>query len=284
MVERLVLIVGGADTGRAPMAAALLGRIIAREGLGWSAESAGVVGHDGDPAEPEARAAMLALGLDVSGHRARSLSDDLAGVARALIAVDSGVARVLQARYPALATASLGGLAGRARDIPDPFRMQVGAWLQYAGEIEALLTAGLPRLRALVEGGAANAGDAFASAPEPQPHQADGPQPALPERLGAVERAGRILGLVADMPGVLDWAAARAQLEADLAIIEQPLLAGDLARPYVALARSLLALVPALPTAAQTATLRAAVERLRAPITPADLEALTSELARLQAP
>ncbi|MEI8167395.1 MAG: low molecular weight phosphatase family protein [Chloroflexales bacterium] len=277
MIERLVLIVGGADTGRAPMAAALLERIVARQALGWTVESAGVVGHDGDPAETEARAALLVLGLDLSAHRARSLTAELAQAARVRVAIDSGVARVLQANYSTLSIATLGGLAGRARDIPDPFRMQVGAWLQYAGEIEALLLAGLPRLRALVAGEAVRE-EAAAPVPPSQPEPPPAPQPRQSERLAAGERASRILGLVADLPGVMNWVAARAQIEADLALMEIPLVPGDLARPYVALVRALLTLTAVPPTAAQVAALRSAVRRLRAPITPADLEAVTQDL------
>ena len=268
MSEVLVLLVGAADTGRAPMAAAFLGRMLAREGLSWGVASAGVVGHDGEPAEPEARAAMLTRGLDLSGHIARSLDDELVAAAHMLVAVESGVARVLRARYPAATVVSLGDLAGRARDIPDPFRMQMGAWLQYAGEIEALLVAGLPRLRALVEG---ESGEAA----ETPLHDAAVPPEPDPTRLAALERAGRLLGLVAELPAVVDWGAARGQLLADLVVLEQPLAPGDLARPYGALLRATLVRMAELPTRAQAEALRAAVARLGAPITPAGLEALS---------
>lgn len=264
MSEPLVLIVGAADTGRAPMAAALLGRMLAAHGLGLRVASAGVVGHDGDPAEPEARSAMLALGLELDGHLARSLSDELAGEATVLVAVASGVAHVVRARHPDATVVTLGELAGRARDLPDPFRMQLGAWLQYAGEIEALLRAGLPRLRSLVEG-------QLPVAPEP----AAAPQPAPDEgRRAAVERAVRLLSLAAELPGVIDWPAARAQLALELAVLEVAQADDDLARPYVALLRARLpADGPPAPAVAQA--LAAAVGRLRSPILAADLQALT---------
>ena len=264
-VSWLILIVGGADTGRAPIAAALLSRACAQQHLGWTVASAGVVGHDDAPAEPEARAALLTMGLDLSAHRARSLSDELVAEAQTLLAVDSGVARVLQARYPHRAVVTLGGLAGRAREIPDPFRMQIGAWLHYANEIEALLLAGLPKLRAL------SAGDAEKTVPAAA-------APPQSERLDAVERTSRLLGLLADLPAVVDWAAARRQIEADFAPMEAPLAPDDLARPYVALIRVLLARTTVPPSAAHVAALRAAIARLCVPITPAALEAITQEL------
>lgn len=270
MTQKLVLIVGAADTGRAPMAAALLGQMAARQGLGWTIESAGVVGHDGDPAEPEARSAMLALGLAIGEHLARSLTDELAAAAAALIAIDSGVGRVIRARYPAHDTVTLGELAGRPRDIPDPFRMQLGAWLQYAGEIEALLRAGLPRLRAMLDGSAEPASGPGSVGPA-------APPPPAGERSAAIDRAGRLLALVADLPGVVDWAGAQAQLAADLAILEEPQSRDDLARPYVALVRARLAIIAGAPAMAQARVLAAAVARLHTPIGPADLEWLARE-------
>ncbi len=280
MSEPLILIVGAADTGRAPMAVALLRRMLRRQNSVWRVESAGVVGHDDDPAEPEARDALLAMGLDLSAHTARSLSDALVAEARLLVAVESGVGRVVRARYPEAQLVTLGGLAGRARDIPDPFRMQVGAWLQYANEIEALLGAGMPRLLALL--GADGAADAVAAAPAPSAAVSRLP-PVAPEqaaeRVAALERVGRLLSLVAELPDVVDWASGSRQIAADLGAMEQPLAPADLARPYVALLRATLALLPGCPSAPQATALRGAVARLRAPITPADLDALADDLA-----
>ncbi len=284
MSEPLILIVGAADTGRAPMAVALLRRMLRRQGAPWRVESAGVVGHDDDPAEPEARDALLAMGLDLSAHTARSLSDALVAEARLLVAVESGVGRVVRARYPAAQLVTLGGLAGRARDIPDPFRMQVGAWLQYANEIESLLGAGMPRLLTLL--GADGAADDVVAAPAPSAAVSRLP-PVAPEqaaeRVAALERVGRLLSLVAELPDVVDWASGSRQIAADLGAMEQPLAPADLARPYVAMLRATLALLPGRPSAPQATALRGAVARLRAPIAPADLDALAAELAGFDA-
>src|SRR5262245_46027813 len=148
----IILLIGGADTGRAPMAAALLRRLLDQRGYRWGVGSAGVLGHDGDPAEIEARETMTHMGLSVDDHQARSLTDELVEQAALLLAIDSGTALVLRARFPAAAarTYTLGALAGRQRDIPDPFRMQIGAWITYAREIAALLEAALPRIAELM--------------------------------------------------------------------------------------------------------------------------------------
>jgi protein-tyrosine-phosphatase len=147
-----ILLVGAADTGRAPMAAALLRRLLDARQSAWAVESCGVLGHDGAAAEVEARDTMVHLGLDIGEHQARSIDDQLAASAGLLVTVDRGTALVVRARFPASAarTYSLGELAGRARDIPDPFRMQIGAWMTYAREIETMLQSALPRIDELM--------------------------------------------------------------------------------------------------------------------------------------
>lgn len=234
--QPFILIVGGADTGRAPMTVALLRRLVAQSHLGWEVESAGVTGHDDDRAESEARAAMTILGLDIQEHRARSVSDELVAAARVVLAVDSGTARVVKLWYPAtaLCVITLGELAGRQRDIPDPFRMQVGAWVSYAREIEALLQAGLERLRALLEGAPLPALPAPSEhTMQPAPAPAGAPPGAVGAvkaeladevasgqgqsdngpRRAAVERCLRLVRVISEMPEVVAWEQARRQLK-----------------------------------------------------------------------
>src|SRR5215213_8052715 len=144
----IILLSGASDTGRAPMAAALLRRLLTARSDDWAVESCGVLGHDGAVAEVEARDTMVHMGLDIAEHLARSLDEHLAARAGLIITLDRGTALVVRARFPfaAARTYSLGELAGRARDIPDPFRMQIGAWMTYAREIEGMLQAALPRI------------------------------------------------------------------------------------------------------------------------------------------
>jgi protein-tyrosine phosphatase len=287
MTTALLLVIGAADTARAPMAAALLRRALVRRGMPWAVESAGVVGHDGDPAEAEARDALLTLGLDLSGHTARSLTPELAEQATLLVAVDAGVARVLQAHYPEARTVTLGALAGRQRDIPDPFRMQFGAWLHYTTEIDTLIQAGLPRLMVMIEGIVAGTGDNAqgSGGTEGQrdrgteaEREADAADPeAQAAREAAVERLGRLLGFAAEMPEAVNWGGAARQVEADFAAMERPIASGDKSDFYVPMLRDMVATAGATPTPGQLTLLRGAVLRLRAPIGKQDLEALMAE-------
>ncbi|MFV9504368.1 MAG: hypothetical protein AB4911_07365 [Oscillochloridaceae bacterium umkhey_bin13] len=282
------------------MAVALLWRLLAAQGLNWSLSSAGVVGHDDAPAEAEARAAMAALGLDLTEHRARLLSDELIAEATLLIAIDTGIARVLRARYPQRQSFTLGELAGRNRDVPDPFRMQIGAWLQYANEIEALLRAGLPRLHQLLGPDLAHATPPSVTPSVVQPAEASGPiapaqpvPPAAPAlvateqpntlatRTALVTRACQILELLADLPALIVWPAARAQLQTDLAVLAQPMAPGDLAQPYVSLVQALFDLVATPPRPVQALALRDALARLATPIDPEAISALSATLSRI---
>ena len=84
------------------------------------------------------------------------------------------------------------------------------------------------------------------------------------------------------MPGVIDWAAARARIEADLIpIAAAPRDAGDLIAAYAGLLRAALALLPAAPSAGQFAALQRAANRLAQPIGQAELNELSGQIATL---
>ncbi len=283
----IILIVGAADTGRAPMAAALLQRLAAQHG-DWSVESAGVLGHDGAPAEIEARDTMLHLGLDIGAHQARSLDNELAAQAALLVAIDTGTALVVRARYPQAAARvyTLGELAGRKRDVPDPFRMQIGAWMTYAREIEALLQAALPKLAELI-GEPSNhspptASEAPTGSASPPIGLAAAHSPIAPARAAAAGRLAQLLQLAIQMPDVVDWGAARGRIEGDLdAIATAAAGPGDLVAAYVGLLRAGLALLPPKPTSGQIGMLHRAAERLAEPIEQRALNELSAQLPTL---
>lgn len=272
-----ILILGAADTGRAPMTAAMLRRMLEDRRVAASIESAGILGHDGDGPTSDAVATLDQMGIDIGDHIARSLTDEIANQAALLIAVDAGVARVAQARFPAAASkiAVLGELAGRTRDIPDPFKMQIGAWLTYASEIERMLRAAMPRILtrigALEESAAASA-DISAIAPPPPPESV-GELP--PERIAAVAQIQRLLGIIEQMPEIVDWVAARAQLEALFEQCQATPYASDLAPALVGAVRAALGLTPVHPTPGQLAALRDVAASLGRPIPQATLAAFS---------
>jgi protein-tyrosine phosphatase len=285
----IILLSGAADTGRAPMAAALLRRLLEARWEDWEVESCGVLGHDGAVAEVEARDTMVHMGLDIAEHEARSIDDAMVARAALIITIDRGTALVVRARFPdaAARTFSLGELAGRVRDIPDPFRMQIGAWMTYAREIESMLQAALPRIVELMPAETKNEGRRTTDNQEPE-NPIPNPQSPIPnpqsleQRADAAGRIIQLLQIAAQMPGVIDWAAARARIEADLApIAAAPHGAGDLIAAYTGLLRAGLALLPATPSASQLAALQRAADRLAQPIGQAELNELSGQIATL---
>jgi len=288
--QPFILVVGGADTGRAPMTAALLQRQLSQSGREWVVESAGVVGHDNDPAEPEARNTLVQFGLDISEHRARSLSADIVSAADVLLAVDRGTAHVARMHYPEAATriVTLGQLAGRERDIPDLFRMQIGAWIAYAREIDEMIAAGLEHLATLAAGEDDIPHPAEAAAPPP-PLPANGSASTPPttngrpngaERQAAVERCARLLGVIRDMPDLVPWAQARQQLATEIKTASTISLGpDDLVQAYASLLLALLEMRATPPGAEQYGVLASAIERLREPISQQTLTSLSGSLS-----
>lgn len=266
------MIVGAADTGRAPLTAALLRRMLLQRTIDVRVESAGVLGHDDDPASPDALAVAEHLSLDLSAHRARSLSADLVDAASLLLAVDRGTARVARLRFPQAEARihTLGELAGRDRDIPDPFKMQIGPWLIYAQEIERLLQQALPRIIAFLPEGATTPPDSEPPAPSPV---------VAEERRAAAERTAQLLDLMTRIPGIVEWSAAREQIETTIALAQaHPAGVSDLVVAYGALLRAALALTPPVPGTVHLAALRDAIARLEQPITSEDVSSLSARL------
>jgi protein-tyrosine-phosphatase len=273
-----ILVVGAADTGRAPITAALLRLKLAERGAQAEVASAGVLGHDGDPPTAEALATMDQLGIDLASHTARTLTDEIVDAAALLLAVDSGTARVAKLRFPAASerTLTLGTLAGRQRDIPDPFKMQLGAWLAYAREIDALLAAAMPRILEYLPAEQRAGTSALAN---PQAELVRSTPPVAPERTAAATRIAQLLRLAAQMPGVVDWQAARTQIEAELtATAAQPAVPSDLVAAYAGLLRAALALTPPPPSPGKLTALAEAATHLAVPVGQEELDALSRQI------
>jgi hypothetical protein len=160
--------------------------------------------------------------------------------------------------------------------------MQIGAWMTYAREIEAMLEAALPRVAELMpvedegrrtkDGGRRTTTDAPDSAPTAEAGL----------RESEAGRIKQLLYVAVTMPGVVDWAVARPNIEAALApIAAAPHGPGDLIAAYAGLLRAALALLPSSPTAGQLAALQLAAERLPQPIGQAELNELSGQIASL---
>ncbi len=256
-----LLVVGGADTGRAPLVVALLRQRLSAQAV--TVESAGVLGHDGDSWQPEARLALQHLGFTPHEHVARSLTEELAQSADLLLTVDRGVARAVELRF-GVESAALPDLAGAVRDVVDPFRMTLDSWLVYARELDQQIRAALPKIRQAL--GMAD-GNAAASEPAPSPAAAAPPaQPALAAP-PIIQRLRTLVSGIAGLPEVIDWAKARAAIREALqllaAAVSDP---SDLRPGAVAMLIGVLGQEATPLSPGQLAMLREIVEQLAQPL------------------
>ena len=77
-MQRILFVCTG-NTCRSPMAAGLFAKILQEKGVtGVEITSAGLVAVDGAPASAEAIEAMRRAGVDLTGHRARRLTREMA--------------------------------------------------------------------------------------------------------------------------------------------------------------------------------------------------------------
>lgn len=96
----LILCVCTGNTCRSPMAAALLRQALDKRGReDILVESAGLAAGFASPATEHAVAVMREIGLDLSGHRSRPLTETLVADAARIVAMTGGHAAVLTGRF-----------------------------------------------------------------------------------------------------------------------------------------------------------------------------------------
>ncbi|GAC1641371.1 MAG: hypothetical protein NVS4B8_09670 [Herpetosiphon sp.] len=189
--QSLIVVVGGSDTGHAPMLAALLQHALP----GSIVRSAGVLSHEGEPVAPEVRMALEQLGVGMDEHAARSLDPDEVTMAALLLAVDRGTGRVLQSLHPDAPIAVISDLAD-APDVIDPHRMPLGIWLKAAHAYQAQVATALPGIKTKIQT------DKAAPVAVPQVDRAGGRSGEVGDSVGMIER---LLSTALVMPEIVDW-------------------------------------------------------------------------------
>lgn len=117
-----ILVVCHGNICRSPMAEALLRNALEQRGRATQIHSAGIGAVIGAPPDPHALELMRARGLDISAHRARQITGNLAAEHDLVFTMEIAQTRWLCERYPALygRVFRLGHWGGQ--DIPDPYR------------------------------------------------------------------------------------------------------------------------------------------------------------------
>ena len=313
-----IIVVGGADTGRAPLAAALLRRRLSEHADDWRIESAGVLGHDGDTWQPETRLALDHLNITPHDHVARSLTPEIAATADLLITVDRGTGRALELHFPNALWRALPDLANTPREVPDPFRMTFDAWIIYGRELDGQIKAALPTIMQIIEeggrmkneGGNRDRGSEIGDQESGIGNQEAGiggresgvgdrgsandlygvaAVPAAPSTFSQQLAADRLAVLVrgiAGIPEVVDWARARNAIRETLQALASSVATAndpmDFRPGAVAMVLGVLGGSDAPLNAGQLAILSAAVDGLGMPLDGAKLGTLAAAIGRWQ--
>jgi protein-tyrosine phosphatase len=116
-----VLFVCVGNVCRSPMAAALLEQRLSSRSGDTVVQSAGFAALVGEPADPLAVALLRERGIDLSGHRARQLTPEMASAFNLILVMEEAHQRSVERIFP----------AGRGRihrlgrfggfDVPDPY-------------------------------------------------------------------------------------------------------------------------------------------------------------------
>jgi protein-tyrosine phosphatase len=271
-----LLVVGAADTGRAPLLAALLRHAL---GEGVVVTSAGILAHVGESADPNINFVLEQLDLAPVAHTARQLDKTVAHDADCIIAIDAGTAHVAAMRLERdVLSINAGSIA---EDVQDPHRMPLGVWIAAMRAFQTQIEERLPLLssRLGLSASVPHAAHAIEAPPDPPQFTAttdaksseankaahvSGTDSARAEHIAHIER---LLATVEVLPEIVDWArlvretTARLRALADLA--DGP---DDYTLAAVLIVIGLLSQTERTPPAAQIATLREIVRQLASPV------------------
>ncbi len=145
-----VLFVCTANLCRSPMAMVMLQKQleVSKTSSGWYIQSAGIWACNGRPVLEEVQIVARELGLDLSGHRARSVTREMLGNSDVILTMTKNQREALRVEYKDVTKRVhlLSEIVARTFDIQDPIGGDLSTFRRSAREINSLLVNGFPRL------------------------------------------------------------------------------------------------------------------------------------------
>ena len=150
-----VLFVCTANICRSPIAVALLRKIVQErpDADQWVIESAGTWGLDGEPAAAGSRRVSEEKGMDISAHRARTVTRELLKQFDLILTMEAGHKEALRLEFPEARRRifQLSELIDHHFDISDPIGQPFASFQETAAEIDRILHGGLGNLERMIE-------------------------------------------------------------------------------------------------------------------------------------
>lgn len=143
-MDNIIFICTG-NTCRSPMAEGLFRAHGGEEKTGLAAASAGLFTQDGIPASDNAVTAAKELGVDISAHRSRMLTHEMAQSARYLVCMTGAHYDRVCEMFPDCADKVF---TLTQRDVSDPFGGDLDTYRRAASEIDAGVRSIIERLSA----------------------------------------------------------------------------------------------------------------------------------------
>ena len=150
-----ILFVCTANICRSPMAAGLFLSMMEKANLRpmWRIESAGVWARDGMKVPNDEQQVMENLGIDLSGHLSREITEHIICDFALILTMEPGQKEALQIEFPNIAkhVYLLSEMVGETKTISDPYLGTKMDYLRIAEEISDILIKGRQRIFDLAE-------------------------------------------------------------------------------------------------------------------------------------
>ena len=146
-----VLFICTANICRSPMAAALMRARLRNEQpdwWDWRVDSAGTWALDGETAAKNSRQVMFERGLDITNHRAKTVTEAMLKEYDLILTMEPGQKEALRIEYPSLARRVflLDEMGGGTLAVDDPYGGPLVGYRKTAETIDQMLARGMPRI------------------------------------------------------------------------------------------------------------------------------------------